>query len=42
MSAVFAFCQWSFPTVYHCFWCQAAVVRPRVPLLVAMTLYNLN
>jgi hypothetical protein len=38
MSAVFAGCQWSFPTVHHRFWCQAAMVRPRVPLLVAMTL----
>ena len=28
----------SFPAVHPCFWCQAAAVRPRVPLLVAMIL----
>jgi len=39
MSAVFAGCQWSFPTVHHRFWWQAAMVRPRVALLLAMTLY---
>ena len=28
----------SLPAVHHCFWCQAAAVWPRVPLLVAMIL----
>ena len=42
MSAVFAGCQWSFPTVHQRFWCQAAMVRPRVALLLAMTLYLLT
>lgn len=28
----------SLPAVHRCFWCQAAAVRPRVPLLVAMIL----
>jgi len=27
-----------FPGGHLCFWCQAAAVRPRVPLLVAMIL----
>ena len=30
--------QWSFPTVLHCFCCRAAVNRPRVTFLLAMTL----
>ena len=38
MSAVFACCQRSLPAVHHCFWCQAAAVWPRVPLLVAIIL----
>ena len=33
--------QWSFPTVLHRFCCRAAVNRPRVALLLAMTLYRL-
>ena len=41
-SGVFPVCQRSFPAVHYRFWCQAAAVRPRVPLLVAMILYLLT
>ena len=41
VSAVFPVCQRSLPAVHRRFWCQAAAVRPRVPLLVAMILYLL-
>ena len=34
--------QRSLPAVLHCFCCRAAVDRPRVPLLVAVTLYRLT
>ncbi len=34
--------QWSFPTVLHRFCCRAAVNRPRVALLLAMTLRYLT
>src|SRR5690606_265652 len=45
---VFPRCQWSFPpsavfpAVNHRFCCQAAVIRPRVPLLVAIALVHLG
>ena len=45
---VFPGCQWSFPpsavflAVTHRFCCRAAVSRPRVPLLVPMSLYRLT
>ena len=41
-SGVFPVSQRSFPAVHYRFWCQAAAVRPRVPLLVAMILYLLT
>lgn len=41
-SGVFPFCQRSFPAVHCCFWCQAATIWPRVPLLVAVILYRLT
>jgi len=34
--------QRSLPAVHHRFCCRAAVVRPRAPLLVTMTLYKLT
>jgi len=34
--------QRSFPAVHQCFCCRAALVRPREPLLVPMTLYYLE
>src|ERR1700759_4623632 len=40
VSAVFHAVSWSLPAVLHRFCCQAAMDRPRVPLLVAISLVS--